>query len=135
MWQGKQMDFRTMKKRIFLACADENLRLAMLLLLDHEPGMVVVGIADRLQGLVSQLETTQTNVLLLEWELPCQEMIELFTNIHHLDSQPKIIYISSSPEEEDKMRADGADYVIIKNAPPDQLLPLLNQLDVQSGHG
>jgi hypothetical protein len=41
------------KLRIFIAFADEKLRIAMLLLLDHEPGMVVVGIPDRLPGLVT----------------------------------------------------------------------------------
>ncbi len=44
------------KMRIFIACADERLRIAMLLLLENEPGIFVVGITDRLKGLLVQLK-------------------------------------------------------------------------------
>ena len=67
-----QVDTWMTKIRIFLACSDERLRIAMLLLLDQEPGMVVVGITDRLSGLLTQLEATQPDVLLLSWEIPFQ---------------------------------------------------------------
>jgi DNA-binding NarL/FixJ family response regulator len=115
------------KKRIFVACSDEGLRIAMLLLLDHEPGLAVIGITDRIPNLLSQLWATQPDVLLLEWELPFNEIEDLISDIHNLNRRPMIIYLSGKPEEEEKLIAAGADYFISKDAPPDMLIPILNQ--------
>jgi DNA-binding NarL/FixJ family response regulator len=114
--------------RIFIACADKSLRIAMLLLLDYEPGNVVVGITERLSGLLTQLEATQAEVLLLEWDLSYQSTAELLTDIHHLGHPPKIIYLSNKPEDKEKILAAGADHFIVKNAPPDQLIPILSKM-------
>lgn len=113
------------KKRIFVACYDERLRIAMILFLDHEPGMAVVGITDRLPNLLSQLWATKPDVLLLEWELPFKEIEKLLSDIHNLTHRPLIIFLSSRPDEEEEMIAAGADYFIPKDAPPDKLLPIL----------
>jgi DNA-binding NarL/FixJ family response regulator len=95
------------------------------MLLDHEPGMVVMGITDRLTGLLIQLEATQPDVLLLEREISFTEMEDLLSDIHKRKSRPKIIFLSSKPEEERKILAMGADYFISTDAPPDKLLPIL----------
>ena len=120
------------KTRIFVACADERLRIALLLLLDQEPSIVVVGITDRLAGLITQLEATQPDIVLLEWKIPFQSIADLLTDIHNLKSPPKVIYLSSKPEEEEKIITTGADYFIAKNAPPDQLMLILNKYSDQS---
>ena len=116
------------KLRIFIAFADEKLRIAMLLLLDHEPGMVVVGIPDRLPGLVTQLDVSQPDVLLLEWSVPFNSMKEMIGDISHLSPSPKIILLSNIPEEREAALAAGADHFIVKNAPPDELLLILNRI-------
>jgi DNA-binding NarL/FixJ family response regulator len=115
------------KKRIFVACSDERLRIAVLLLLDHVPGMAVIGITDRIPNLLSQLWATQPDVLLLEWDLPFNEIEDLLSDIHNLNRRPMIIFISGKPEEEEKLIAAGADYFISKDAPPDMLIPILKQ--------
>jgi DNA-binding NarL/FixJ family response regulator len=120
------------KKRIFIACADERLRIALLLHLENVPGIAVVGITDRLQSLFPQLEASQADVLLLEWQLTPQAMIDLLAKIHTLPQSPKVVYFSGDLEEEQQIRAAGVDYVILKNAPPDELLPILNQINLQS---
>jgi DNA-binding NarL/FixJ family response regulator len=119
------------KTRIFIACADERLRIALLLLLDTEPDVVVVGITDRLPGLKTQLQATEPHVLLLEWELPFQSMTDLINDIHKLGSSPKIILLSIRPEEEEEIIAAGVDYFVAKNAPPDKLLQILNDFCYQ----
>jgi DNA-binding NarL/FixJ family response regulator len=120
------------KKRIFIACADERLRIALLLLLQDEPGLVVVGFTDRLQNLLPQLEASQAEILLLEWQLTRQAMFDLLERIHDLPCLPRVIYFSGDLKEEQQIRAAGVKYVILKNAPPDELLPILNQIDLQS---
>jgi len=114
--------------RIFLACADERLKIAMLMLLDNEPGMVVAGISDRLQGLPNQLEASQPDVLVLAWEEPLPPITELLTNIHNLARPPVIVYLSSRAEEQETIMAAGTDYFVLTNAPPDELLSILNNL-------
>jgi DNA-binding NarL/FixJ family response regulator len=120
------------KKRIFIACADERLRIALLLHLENVPGIAVVGFTDRLKSLFPQLEASQADVLLLEWQLTPQAMIDLLAKIHTLPQSPKVVYFSGDLEEEQQIRAAGVDYVILKNAPPDELLPILNQINLQS---
>lgn len=120
------------KKRIFIACADERLRIALLLFLEDVPGLAVVGITDRLQSLLPQLEASRAEVLLLEWQLVPQAFKDLMAEIHHLTYPHKIIYFSSNPDERQQVLANGADYFILKNAPPDELLPILNKIDLQS---
>jgi len=100
----------------------------MLLLLENEPGMLVVGITDRLTGLSTQLEVSQPDVLLLEWELPFKSLAGLLTDIHNLECPPKIIYFSSRPGGKKKIITAGADHFIVKDAPPDELLPILNNI-------
>jgi DNA-binding NarL/FixJ family response regulator len=120
------------KKRIFIACIDERLRIALIMFLEGEPGLTVVGFTDRLENLQSQLEVSQAEVLLLEWQLEQPALKELLLGVHKLPQLHKIIYFSSNPEERQQVLAAGADHVILKNAPPDELLPILNKIDLQS---
>jgi DNA-binding NarL/FixJ family response regulator len=115
------------KLRIFVACADERLRIALLLFLEYEPGIIVVGITDRLPSLLPQLAASQPDVLILEWEIPFQAMADLLTEIHNLESSPMIIFSSNKPDEEEKYLAAGVDHFIAKNNPPDELLPILHK--------
>ena len=87
--------------------------------------MVVVGITDQLPELLPQVETTRPDVLLLEWELSSQLMVNLITDIRSLWNPLKVIFFFNNLEDEEKVRIAGADYYICKNAPPDSLLPIL----------
>jgi len=114
--------------RIFIACADEKLRLALLYLLDHQSSMVVAGMADRMKGLVSQLEGAQPEVLLLDWDLSSGKMLDLMGELHDLDHQMKVIVLTSKPRDNQAALAAGAVYSINKDAPPDELVPVLEEL-------
>ena len=120
------------KKRIFVACSDERLRIALLLLIDHEPGMTVVGITDRLPNLLSQLWATQPDILLLDWELALADIEELIADIRNLPHRPMITVLSGKPEDEEKIIAAGTDHFILKDAPPDDLLPIISSYLVTS---
>lgn len=120
------------KKRIFIACADERLRIALVIFLEGEPGLTVVGFTDRLESLLPQMKAAQAEILLLEWNLPEEALKDLLLQIHHLSGQYKVIFFATGLEESEKIRAAGADYVILKNAPPDELLPILKKIDLQS---
>ena len=118
------------KLRVFIAFADEKIRAAMLLLLGTEHGVVIAGITDRLQGLVPQVNITQPDVLLLDWELSSQSLAKLITDIHSLGHPLRIVFFSSKPENEKEVLGAGANYFIAKNAPPDKLLLCLHEQQV-----
>ena len=120
------------KKRIFIACADERLRIALILLLENEPGMTVVGITDRLESLLPQLEASQANVLLLEWQLTEVALKDLLVQARNLSQLDKIIYFAGDLQDSKQILAAGANHVILKNAPPDELLPILNMYNIKS---
>ena len=88
--------------------------------------MTVVGITDRLPGLIVQVEATQPDVMLLEWEFSSQEMLAILTNIRNCVPPPIVVYFSNHLEEKEAVFAAGADHFIAKNAPPDSLLPILH---------
>jgi DNA-binding NarL/FixJ family response regulator len=117
------------KKRIFIACGDERLRTALFLHLDQRPGMAVVGITDRLENLLPQLEASQACILLLEWQLTRQAMFDLMAGIRKLPTPPQVIYFSGDGEEQE-IQAASANFVILKSAPADELLPIIDQIDL-----
>ena len=116
------------KRRIFLACSDDRLRIGLVALLDNEPSLILSGLSDNLSNLNSQLEDSHSDVLLLDWKMPLPKMKYLLTDIHSLDNPPEIIILSSRSEEREQILAAGADYFFTKDAPPNKLLETLNSL-------
>lgn len=114
--------------RVFIACADERLRLALIILLDHDPGLILVGMSDRLTGLLVQLDGSEPDVLLLDWDLPLDSMKSLLADIGGLKHQPKTIILSNRLPDKEQLLAAGAYYFISKIAPPDDLLPVLRDI-------
>jgi DNA-binding NarL/FixJ family response regulator len=114
--------------RIFIASADKTLRLALQLLLESEPGMVVIGMSDRSTGLLTVVGTSQPEVLLLDDGLANHSMAHLVSDLHHLECKPKVIVLSSKPQTRAATLAAGADGFISKDVPPDELLPLLRKM-------
>jgi DNA-binding NarL/FixJ family response regulator len=111
--------------RLFIACADPSLRLALLLYLDRAPQVRVTGFTDLLEKLLPQLESVHPDVLLLEWALPLPELADLFGQIHQLEPRPSIVYLSGNTRERAAVIKAGADEVIATNAPPDALIQFI----------
>ena len=111
--------------QIFIATADKTLRLALLLLLESEPGLVVTGLSDRAHGLPVVMETAQPEVLLLDYELSGRATADLICALKRLISPPRIIVLAMDSQAKEKVLACGAAAVIDKNMPPDNLLPIL----------
>jgi len=114
--------------RIAIASMDAAFRLALLLLLESEPGMVVISMSDRPGDLLSIVGTSQPEVLLLDDALAKQATCDLVGNLHRLEHPPKILVFSIDPQVEERVLTAGADGFIGKNSPPDELLPLLRDL-------
>ncbi len=114
--------------RIFVADPDRDTRLGLQMLLEHEPGMRVVGIAVRSEGLVGQVGAAQPDVLLLDWQLVASAPSEYIKNLRSIESHPHILVCHIRSETRSEAEASGADYFFSKDAPPDQLLIILQKL-------
>lgn len=114
--------------RIFIASADGACRMALQLLLEGEPGMVVIGMSDRVEGLLTMMRASQPELLLLDHELTQQTTIQIIRDIHQLKVQCKIIVLSIDSNIREFTLAAGADGFIDKSYPPDELLSILREM-------
>jgi DNA-binding response OmpR family regulator len=96
--------------------------------------MTTVGLSDRLPGLITQLEGAEPDVLLLDWVTSFQSMSDLMRDLSMLKHRPKIIVFSIRPEDKERVITAGGDYFISKAFPPDELLPILNEIQLSKNH-
>ena len=69
--------------RIFVASSDRVLRLALLLLLESEPGMVVIGMFDQAEGLLTIAKASKSEVYLLDDRLADPStLVNLIGSVH-----------------------------------------------------
>lgn len=120
--------------RIFIACADKTFRLALMWLLENEPGMVVIGMTDSSEGLPVILGATQPEVLLCDYDLTGAATTNLIGNLLQLELPPKIVVLSLDPQASTAAKSAGADAFIRKDVPPDALLPVLRDIRAQLRH-
>jgi len=114
--------------RVFIASGDEKLRLALMMFVDKEEGMAVVGLSDRLSGLLTQLRGSEPDALLLDLDMPSALKANLLRDLHTINHRPMIVVFTNRPEEKESILQAGADYLIAKDAPPDELVPILNDI-------
>ncbi len=114
--------------KIFLAEADKKLRVGLQFLINQEPGFQVIGIAVNGNGLPSQLQASQPDVLLLDWRLPGVPINELVADIRALEMPLKIVAVSIRPEDESEARAANVDVFVTKANSPDKLLAELKTM-------
>jgi DNA-binding NarL/FixJ family response regulator len=114
--------------RVFIASGDEKLRLALMMFVDKEEGMAVVGLSDRLSGLLTQLRGSEPDALLLDLDMPSALKANLLRDLHTINHRPMIVVFTNRAEEKESILQAGADYLIAKDAPPDELVPILNDI-------
>jgi len=114
--------------RVFIAEPDRDVRIGLEMYLDREPGMRVVGIAIRSNGLVGQVGAAQPDVLLLDWQLVSSAPAEYIKNLHSIETHPHIVVLHVQPETRGEAETAGADGFVSKDSPPDQLLTILLEL-------
>ena len=123
--------------RIFIADDQIKVRSALRLLLEQEPGLRVVGEAAETEGLLAQVEATQPDLILLDWELPNLVGINSSTGSgSRLLAALRVhcpclvvITLSGRLEAPQAARAAGADAFVSKGNPPERLLATLRAIE------
>ena len=114
--------------RILLADDQPKIRFALRLLLEREPGLDVVGEAAEAESLLAQLEATQPDVVLLDWELPGLSAIGGLPALRAVCPQLRVIALSGRLEARQAALAAGADAFVSKSKPPSQLIATLRAI-------
>ena len=114
--------------RLFIADADQDVRMGLQMRLHQEPGMHIVGIAVRAKGLSAQVTACQPDVVLLDWPLPGRPAADVVADLNALERRPQIIVLSVQLESESAARAAGADAFVSKAVPPSRLMAVLRRM-------
>lgn len=112
--------------RVLLADDLAEVRSALRFLLEQESGMYVVGEAAEVDALVAQNESTQPDLVLLDWELPGVPATDLLSVLRARRHSTIVIAISSRPEARRQALDAGVDAFVSKGEPPDHLLAILH---------
>ncbi len=108
--------------RILLADDQPKVRSALRLLLEQEPEMSVVGEAAEVEDLLAQVEATQPDLVLLDWELPGLQAADLLPTLRSLHPRLKVIALSGRLEARQAALTAGAEAFVSKGDPPERLL-------------
>jgi len=112
--------------RFLLADDQAEVRSALRLLLEQEPGMDVVGEAAGVQELLALV--AQPDLVLLDWELPGPPAIALLPALRSRYPHVRVIALSGRPEARQEALEAGIDAFVSKGDPPEHLLTVLYTL-------
>ena len=113
---------------IFLAEASSDVRLALQLSLDNEPGLNVTSLAVQIEGLLAQIEVVQPDLLLLDRKLAGESLNDFMSALQKLKPRPRVIVLSINSDEEQSSLAAGADAFFYKAYPVEELLTILRKM-------
>lgn len=114
--------------RVLLADDQPQVRSALRLFLEQDDVWQVVAEAANSESLLAQTQTSQPDLVLLDWELPGMSTIELLAQLRHCLPHLFVIVLSSRFEARQAALEAGSDAFISKSSPPRQLLATLQML-------
>lgn len=120
--------------RILIADRQMATRSALGMLLGEEPSFKVVGEAADGRELLTQLDVTCPDLVLLEWELPGGPAVGLLDILQGHHSRPCVMVISGRPELKQAALAAGADVFVSKGDPPKQLVDAIHAIRSRAGY-
>lgn len=110
--------------RVLIADSDASVRAALRLLLARQPDFRVVGESRDLEELLEQADTSQPDVILLDWELP-----GLRSDGHSAPLPgPTSVVLSTRDEQRNRALASGAAAFVCKGESPSRLLETLREV-------
>lgn len=108
--------------RILLADDQSQVRFALRVLLEQQPGLEVVGEAADGESLLAKAGTQCPDLVLLDWELPRTVVSQLLPALRSACPGLLVIALSGQPEVRSTALAAGADGFVCKCDPPERLL-------------
>jgi DNA-binding NarL/FixJ family response regulator len=110
--------------RVLIADDQPSVRFALKLVLEQQ-GIDVAGDVSDSGELLAWLKTNQTDLLLLDWELPDQPGKKIIPILRAKYPNLTVIALNSRPQTRTEAISAGADGFVSKGDPPEYLLSLL----------
>ena len=114
--------------RIILATPEVDLRLAIQLLLSEEPNVKIVGTASNLDGVLALIQTTQVDLVFLDWDLVDQPINTLIEQIHVEQPELDLIILVSRASQRSTPLEAGVQAYLLKGEPPEKLVQVYRQI-------
>ncbi len=112
--------------RVIVADDHEEVRSALVFLLEEKPGAEIVGEARNSKELLWLIKAKPAEYVLLDWELPGGKPEELVAELHALSPGLAIIALSSRPQMRRSALKAGSQDFVCKSDPPETLLAILD---------
>ncbi len=113
---------------VMLADDQTEVRSALRLLIEKKSSHTVVGEVANAMELLPQVQKTQPDLLLLDWELPGLQRNGTLSALRLLRPDLLVIALSGRPEARSAAKASGIDMFISKGSPPEQILKTLEHI-------
>ena len=119
--------------RILVADEQRQVRFALRVLLERHSGYRVIAEATDAQGLLAQAQVACPDVVLLSWELPGKDEIDLLSALRQCCPNLVVIALSGRLGADQAALEAGADAFVSKGKPPEQLMAAISQCCPQLG--
>jgi DNA-binding NarL/FixJ family response regulator len=113
--------------RILLADDQPKVLFALRVLLERQPDVQVVGAVTTVEELLTQIQETCPDLLLLGWELPDLATIGSLPALHQVCPKMFVVVLSGRWEARQAAVAAGADAFVSKADPPERLLATIQE--------
>ncbi len=117
--------------RILIADDQPEVRSALRFLLEQQPSIEVIGEIDNNDDLISWLEQTQPDLVLLDWELSGRSSENTIPELRRNYPGVATIVLDSKPQTEKLAIRAGAAGFMGKNEPAEKLLAIIAALSNQ----
>ena len=115
--------------RILVADNHSSARLALCALLEQQSGWLVVGEVVSADNLMSQIEDTNPDLILVNWSMPELKTADLISDLRENRNKIAVIVLSGRPEIRSEALAAGADDFVSKADPPGRLLRAISSVN------
>ena len=117
---------------IVLADDDNDVRQALICLLEDECDLQLTSEAKNADELLRLLTGTCSDLVLLDWELPGLDGCDLLAQIREICPTVKVIALSAYPEACEQAASAGVQWFVSKGDPPERLLTAIRSLNASS---
>ena len=116
--------------RIFIADDHPIVRQGLRRMVEADPGLVIAGEAGDAAGLFTGLQTTATDVVLLDVSMPGGSFLDTLRDLRAQHPSVRVLVLSVHPEDQWAVRAlrAGASGYLTKDHSPDQLLEAIRRV-------
>ena len=109
--------------QVLIADGQIQVRRALRLLLEQQPGLALAGAVADAQALLALLEQCCPDLALLDWELPGADLADLILELRKTCPDLYVIALGGQPDvDQADLIAAGANTFVSKADPPERLL-------------